>query len=108
MRPGQIVVGRYRGVKDRLNTIGVGGRLRSSGAIKGGTIFLDEDYDRTSSKRGLLRTHELGHALGYDHVESRPSIMNSRIGAEVTEFDRRAALVAFRESRAPARTCPLL
>jgi hypothetical protein len=107
MRPGQIVVGRYRGVRDRLKTIGVGGRIRSAGAIKGGTIFLDDDYDRTSTKRALLRTHELGHALGYDHVDSQPSIMNSRIGAAVTEFDRRAALVAFRHAQTP-RGCPLL
>ena len=108
MRPGQIVVGRYRGVRDQLNTIGVGGRFRSGGAIKAGTVFLDADYDRSSSKRALLRTHELGHALGYDHVDSRPSIMNPRIGAEITEYDRRAALVAFREEPASAPSCPSL
>ena len=28
-----------------------------------------------SSKRHLLRAHELGHALGYNHVQSRISIM---------------------------------
>jgi len=108
MRPGHIVVGRYRGVRDRLNTIGVGGRFRSGRAIKAGTVFLDADYDRSSSRRALLRTHELGHALGYDHVDSRPSIMNPRIGAEITEYDRRAALVAFREEAASAPSCPLL
>ena len=96
MRAGQIVVGRYRGVRDRLDTIGLGGRFgRSGGTISGGSIVLDNDYDRTSSRRRLLRTHELGHALGYNHVESRMSIMNTRIGAEPTEFDRRAALMAF-------------
>jgi len=108
MRPGQIVVGRYRGVRDRLKTIGVGGRLRSGGAIKAGTVVLDADYDMVNSRRALLRTHELGHALGYDHVESRPSIMNPRIGAEITEYDRRAALVAFREGPALAPSCPSL
>jgi phage baseplate assembly protein gpV len=108
MRPGQIVVGRYRGVRDQLKTIGVGGRVRSRGAIKAGTVILDADYDRTNSRRTLLRTHELGHALGYDHVESRPSIMNPRIGAEVTEYDRRAALVAFREEPALPESCPSL
>jgi hypothetical protein len=108
MRPGQIVVGRYRGVRDRLKTIGVGGRLRSRGAIKAGTVVLDADYDSTSSRRALLRTHELGHALGYDHVESRPSIMNPRIGAEITEYDRRAALVAFHDGPALAPSCPSL
>jgi len=108
MRPGQIVVGRYRGVRDQLKTIGLGGRFRSGRAIKAGTVFLDADYDRTSSKRALLRTHELGHALGYDHVDSRPSIMNPRIGAEITEYDRRAAVVAFREEAASMQSCASL
>jgi hypothetical protein len=106
-RPGQIVVGRYRGVRDQLKTIGVGGRFRSGGTIKAGTVFLDEVYDRTSDKRALLRTHELGHALGYDHVDDRPSIMNPRIGADLTDYDRRAARVAFRQPIAPA-ACPAL
>jgi len=108
MRPGQIVVGRYRGVRDQLKTIGVGGRYRRGGAIKAGTVFLDADYDQMSSKRALLRTHELGHALGYDHVDSRPSIMNPRIGAEITEYDRRAAVVAFREESASTPSCASL
>ncbi len=106
-RPGQIVGGRYRGVRDQLKTIGVGGRFRSGPSIKAGTVFLDEDYDRTSDKRRLLRTHELGHALGYDHVNSRPSIMNSRVGADVTDYDRLAARVAFREFNTPP-ACPVL
>jgi hypothetical protein len=108
MRPGQIVVGRYRGVRDQLKTIGLGGRFRSGKAIKAGTVFLDADYDQSSGRRALLRTHELGHALGYDHVDSRPSIMNPRIGAEITEYDRRAALVAFREEPASPPSCPAL
>ena len=108
MRPGQIVVGRYRGVRDQLKTIGLGGRFRSGRAIKAGTVFLDADYDQSSGRRALLRTHELGHALGYDHVDSRPSIMNPRIGADITEYDRRAALVAFRAEPSSAPSCPSL
>jgi predicted Zn-dependent protease len=46
--------------------------------------------------RRLLRIHELGHALGYNHVKSRRSIMNPTLGSEPTDFDRRAAMVAFR------------
>ena len=38
----------------------------------------------------MIRTHELGHALGYNHVESRPSIMNPRAGGGFTDFDREA------------------
>ena len=105
MRPGQIVVGRYRGVRDQLKTIGVGGRFRSGRTIKAGTVFLDDDYDRTNDKRNLLRTHELGHALGYDHVDGHPSIMNPRIGAHITDYDRLAARVAFRQESTPA-ACP--
>jgi hypothetical protein len=109
MRPGQIVVGRYKGVRDQLDTIGLGGRFGpGGGTISGGSIVLDSDYDVTSSIRHLLRAHELGHALGYNHVESRPSIMNPRIGPEPTDFDRRAARIAFRGEPpvATAAFCP--
>lgn len=95
-RPGQIVVGRYSGVRRLVETIGFGGRsARTDGTITSGAIVLDSDYDRTSDLRRLLRTHELGHALGYNHVQSRTSIMNPSIGPEPTDFDRMAARVAF-------------
>jgi hypothetical protein len=58
--------------------------------------MLDDDFDRTSDRRRLLRTHELGHALGYNHVKSRASIMNPGIGSEPNAFDHQAALIAFR------------
>jgi len=48
-----------------------------------------------ADNRRLLRTHELGHALGFNHVKSRVSIMNPRIGPEVTAFDRQVAMLAF-------------
>jgi len=96
-RANQIVVGRYQGVRAQLNTIGLGGRAaRSDGTITAAAILLDDDFDRTSALRRLLRMHELGHALGYNHVQSRVSIMNPRIGPEPTEFDLRAAAAAFR------------
>jgi hypothetical protein len=96
-RQNQVVVGRYEGVRRELNTIGLGGRAsRPDGTITAAAILLDDDFDRTSSLRRLLRMHELGHALGYNHVQSQISIMNPRIGPEPTEFDRRAAAVAFR------------
>jgi hypothetical protein len=95
-RPGQIVVGRFRGLRTLLNEIGLGGRTsRSDGTISSGAIVLDSDYDAHSSLRRLLRTHELGHALGFNHVRSRASIMNPRIGSGLTEFDRRIASVGF-------------
>ena len=95
-RPNQIVVGRYRGVQSQLKTIGLGGRsAKADGTITAAAILLDDEFDRTNSARRLLRMHELGHALGYNHVQSRTSIMNPRIGPEPTDFDRRAALIAF-------------
>jgi hypothetical protein len=99
-RPDQIVTARFNGLRRSVKTLGFGGRrARKDGTITAGAIQLDSEFDRTSSRRRLLRTHELGHALGYNHVYSRTSIMNPRIGTEPNDFDREAALIAF---RAPA------
>ena len=95
VRPKQIVVGRYQGLSDLAHTIGFGGRTARRGAIVGAAILLDSEFDRTSAKRRLSRTHELGHALGFNHVKSRVSIMNERIGPEVTEVDRQIGVMAF-------------
>jgi hypothetical protein len=96
VRPRQIVVARYRGLQDVAHTIGLGGRKAArNGSIIGGAVLLDNDFDRSSGKRQLLRTHELGHALGYNHVTSRPSIMNPRIGPQLTDSDRQVVMLAF-------------
>ena len=97
-RPGQIVTGRFNGMRRSAKTLGFGGRrARKDGTITAGAILLDSEFDRTNARRRLLRTHELGHALGYNHVHSRASIMNPGIGAEPNDFDRAAARIAFRE-----------
>ena len=99
VRPQQIVVGRYQGLRRLAQTIGFGGRqARRDGAIVGAAILLDSEFDRTSDTRRLLRTHELGHALGFNHVKSRVSIMNPRIGPEVTAFDRQIVMLAFQRA----------
>ncbi len=96
-RPDQIVFARFDGLRRSVKTLGFGGRrARKDGTITAGAILLDSEFDRTDARRRLLRTHELGHALGYNHVHSRTSIMNPRIGAEPNDFDRTAALIAFR------------
>ncbi len=105
MRPGQIVVARYNDVRDQLNTIGFGGRSTRGSTIRAGSIILDADFDRTNPTRRLLRMHELGHALGYNHVVSRVSIMNPKIGPEPTDFDRAAARRAFQSFQASAGSC---
>jgi hypothetical protein len=105
VRPGTIVVGRYNGIQTFAQTIGYGRWAEdSSGSVTGGSMFLDRTFDRDDNRRRLLRIHELGHALGYLHVETRTSIMNPAIGPEPTEFDRTAAIVAFQ--RQPGNVSP--
>ena len=95
-RAGQIIVGRYKGIVSLANTIGYGQwALTGDGAVGGGAMFLDYEFDRNDGRRRLLRIHELGHALGLMHVTNRASIMNPSIGADVTGFDRGAASIAF-------------
>jgi hypothetical protein len=95
-RAGTIVVGRYTGITTLANTIGYGTWAeQADGTIVGGTMWLDRDFDRDDSRRRLLRIHELGHALGYNHVTVRASIMNPAVGPEPTDFDRAGASIAF-------------
>jgi hypothetical protein len=105
LRPGKIVVGRYNGIQGLLNTIGFGRwATNGSGEVVGGAIYLDRDFDKSKDARRLLRTHELGHALGYNHVTARTSIMNPAIGPEATIFDRQGAIIAFQ--RQPGNQSP--
>jgi len=97
-RRGAIVVARFRGVRAQAGTIGYGGRTTRDGLITAGAVMLDRDYDRDSDRRRILRTHELGHALGYNHILSATSIMNPRVGSQVTDVDRQAIQLAFAPS----------
>jgi hypothetical protein len=105
LRTGSIVVGRYIGIANSAHTIGYGQwAAMSDGTIAGGSTFLDRDFDRDDSRRRLLRIHELGHALGYQHVQATPSVMRPSIGPEPSDFDRAAAVIAYRRpvgNRAP-------
>jgi hypothetical protein len=104
-RTGAIVVGRYSGIQDAASTIGYGRwAAQSDGSIVGGSVYLDRDFDVTSIHRVKLRTHELGHALGYMHVTATTSIMNPTIGPEPTTFDRQAVRIAF--DRQPGNRAP--
>ncbi len=99
-RPRHIVVGRYDGLQRESGRIGLGGRTAlGDGRITAGAVLVDSDYDRTNGLRRLLRTHELGHALGYNHVQAATSIMNPSIGSELTAFDRMAIHLAFDRPR---------
>ena len=95
-RSGKIVVGRYNRIVLHANTIGFGQwALAADGSVRGGAMFLDNDFDANDKRRRLLRIHELGHALGMMHVTERPSIMSPALGPDVTDFDRGAAAIAF-------------
>jgi hypothetical protein len=95
-RIGSIVVGRYTGVRNLAQTIGYGTWAeQADGTVVGGAMWLDRDFDRDDAGRRLLRIHELGHALGYNHVTVRPSIMNPSLGPSPTDFDRAAPVIAF-------------
>ena len=104
-RPGAIVVGRYNGILTFAQTIGYGRWAENSdGSVMAGAMFLDRGFDTNDDRRRLLRIHELGHALGQLHVQTRTSIMNPSVGPEPTEFDRQAAIVAFQ--RPPGNVSP--
>lgn len=103
-RNGQIVVARFRDLRTMTGNVGFGRWAeREDGVITAGAMFLDAIYDSTSEKR-KLRTHGLGHALGYKHVSTRPSIMNPVLGYDVMDFDRQGAAIAFQ--RPPGNHAP--
>ena len=106
LRPGVVVVGRYRGVQNIGNTIGMArwSNDHDTAEVTGGAIYLDSDFDRTSDARRLVRIHELGHTLGYLHVTSRVSIMNPAVGPSPSQFDRDASIIAFH--RMPGNQSP--
>ena len=80
-------------------------RFQSDGRVVAGIVMLDRDFDRSGSEfTRSLRAHELGHALGYQHVTARTSVMNSQARTEPNGFDRDAARIAFQ--RPPGNRSP--
>ena len=95
--PGAIHVARHEGL-----TPGTGfwGYTRWSwnglGEMQAGIVLLDQNFELSGSQfRRSLRAHELGHALGYQHVTTRDSVMQSHARFEPTPFDRDGARIAF-------------
>jgi hypothetical protein len=104
-RPFTIVVARYQGISEEKGVIGYGRWAeQGDGTVVGGSVYLDRGFDTNDGRRRLLRTHELGHALGYTHVTAQPSIMNPAMGPEPTDFDRQAVRIAF--NRSPGNRAP--
>ncbi|MEO8070105.1 MAG: carboxypeptidase regulatory-like domain-containing protein [Acidobacteriota bacterium] len=106
LTPGRITVFRFKGLSQAT---GVWGYTRwqfsSDGTVTGGVIMLDRDFDASASPYvRSLRAHELGHALGYNHVTVRTSVMNVSAQTEPNQFDRDAAKIAFQ--REPGNKTP--
>ena len=107
-RIGEIVVARFEGLQAATGFWGYGRwATDGEGTVVAGIIMLDRAFDTSNSTfRRSLRTHELGHALGYEHVTARPSVMNSSAVVEPNAFDLSAAKLAFLRppgNRAPDR-----
>jgi hypothetical protein len=105
-RTGTIVVARHQGLTQATGYCGYGRwATTGDGEVVGGIVFLDRDFERLDNQYcRSLRVHELGHALGYDHVTMRQSVMNSSGRLEPNEWDRQAVLVAFQ--RPPGNHAP--
>jgi hypothetical protein len=106
LNPGTITVVRVAGLRDATGKWGWSRWLYGSdGQVFGALIMLDRDFERSASPLlRPLRAHELGHALGYDHVTGRPSVMNPDARLEPTAFDLDACRIAFQRqpgSRSP-------
>ena len=96
-RQNLVVVARYEGL---TTATGFWGYTRWSwngaGEMTAGIIMLDRNFDTSASPfKRSLRAHEFGHALGYNHVTSRASVMNSAATIEPNAFDRDGAKFAF-------------
>jgi len=98
-RSGYIVVARYEGLTAGTLPDGFWGYGRwrtSNGEVQSGIVMIDSGFDTSGSQfRRSLRVHELGHALGYNHVTARESVMNSNARIEPNAFDRDGSRFAF-------------
>jgi hypothetical protein len=96
-RGGLIVVARYEGLTAATGFWGYSRwAWNEAGEIQAGVIMLDRNFETSSSPfLRSLRAHELGHALGYQHVTGRDSVMNASGRLEPNRFDRDGAKLAF-------------
>jgi hypothetical protein len=102
---GEIVIARYVGLQAATTYWGYTRWMTTGGEVRGGVIMLDDGFETSGSAfRRSLRAHELGHALGYNHVTGRESVMNASARLEPNTFDRDGAKLAF--SRPPLNRSP--
>lgn len=103
---GVIFVARFEGLTDALGAWGYGRwAWNATGEVRRGAVMLDATFDSEPSvHRRSLRAHELGHALGCDHVSAPTSVMHVSARIEPTSFDLDAARIAFQ--RPPLNRAP--
>jgi hypothetical protein len=96
-RPGLIVAARYEGLTAGTTFWGyTRWGWNGAGEMQAGIIMLDRGFETSGSIfRRSLRAHEFGHALGYNHVSGRESVMNPAARIEPNAFDRSGAKIAF-------------
>lgn len=98
--PGKIVVTRVEGLTAATNFWGYARwSTTPDGEVTRGFIMIDADFERSTSplfvnSRRSLRMHELGHALGCQHVTGITSVMNSNARTVPNTFDEGAARIA--------------
>lgn len=107
---GRITFARCSGLSAARGSAGYGQwQFRTDDVVTGGMLCIDRDFDLSGSTVGRgVRLHELGHALGYQHVTAKDDVlMNPTISInDVSTWDRSAARVAFQRpagNRAPDR-----
>jgi hypothetical protein len=106
LNAGVITVARVDGLFEKTGFQGYGRWLAlSDRTVVGGLVMLDRDFDEgVGPLRRGLRAHELGHALGYNHLTTRPSVMSPTAPVSPTAFDLEAFRIAFQ--RPPGNRSP--
>jgi hypothetical protein len=96
-RSGVIFIAHYQGLTDATTYWGyTRWAWNDRGEVRAASVKLDRAFETSGSPyRPTLRAHELGHALGYSHVDARPSVMNASGRVSLTDFDRHGARIAF-------------
>ena len=106
LNQGAITFARFNGLSAQNPDVAAYGRWLNGddGVVTGGAMLMDSAFDVREPQRVIIRMHEFGHALGYDHVTTTSSIMNARNSPPPTLFDLQATSVAFQ--RSPGNTEP--
>lgn len=108
MVPGRITIARCTRLAELTGAVGYSKiDFAGNGRVKGGVVVLDYDYDEAAApaERFHVRAHELGHTLGFNHVEIH-SIMaiTGAVSLVFTPWDLEAMALAYRRppgSRSP-------